>query len=93
MVPHPPNIVFSAVQMNSDWMMQLGSAHEWAGGTNRSLEQGGMSKHTVWQQARSGSGVTPTKYNVCSVVHLSIVWISPVGSAQTSGGGYTEMVL
>ena len=68
--------MYSAMQMKGDWIMQLGSAQEWAGGTNRRLEQGGMSKHTVCQQAWSGSGVTPTKYNVCLVVHLSIVWVS-----------------
>ena len=40
-MPHPPNIMFSAVQVSSDWIMPLDSAQEWAGGTKcRSLEYG-----------------------------------------------------
>ena len=31
-VSHPPIIMFSAVHMSSDWIMQLGSAQEWASG-------------------------------------------------------------
>ena len=65
MVPHPPNIVFSAVQMISDWMMQLGSAHEWAGGTNISLEQGGMTKHTAQQFGRPHAGDYKLRIQSC----------------------------
>ena len=74
-------------------MIRLGSAQEWAGGTKRSLEQGSMSNHNAWWQARLGVMPHPPNIIFSAVVIGKCNWAQPSNGLEVQKESRTRTYL